>query len=150
MNKVLFEVSYLGNLYATFHVILAFCGLCFLLFGDKRIIKTSKKEGEIRIGSTSMKTSVIFLAVYILVMTKGYINTVVQYKTGNYIEVEGVVQNYHFNIRNGNKKVIVYIEQMIPKTAIAVENRYIGKRKEKRNPDMRLEMNRNIPLEEII
>ncbi|MDE7339642.1 MAG: hypothetical protein K2N80_03650 [Lachnospiraceae bacterium] len=97
-----------------------------------------------------MKTSVIFLAVYILVMTKGYINTVVQYKTGNYIEVEGVVQNYHFNIRNGNKKVIVYIEQMIPKTAIAVENRYIGKRKEKRNPDMRLEMNRNIPLEEII
>lgn len=195
MNKVLFEVSYLGNLYATFHVILTFCGLCFLLFGNKRIIKTSKKEGEIRIGSTSMKTSVIILAVYILVMTKGYINTVVQYKTGNYIEVEGVVQNYHFNsrgtdeyfilggvlfttqpigswgycqtrknggvivgngqhlriryIRNGNEKVIVYIEQMIPETAIAIENRYIGKRKEKRNPDVRPKIDRNIPLEEI-
>lgn len=40
------------------------------------------------------------------------------------------------------------IEQVIPETAIAIENRYIGK-KEKRNPDVRPKIDRNIPLEEI-
>lgn len=57
-------------------------------------------------------------------------------------------QRVRIGIFSGIKVHAEYIEQVIPETAIAIENRYIGK-KEKSNPDVRPEMNRNIPLEEI-
>lgn len=121
MNKVLFEVSYIGNGYAFCHVIIFFCVLCCLLFGDRRIIKTSRKEGEVRIGTTGMRASIVILAVYMIVLLKGYIGTVVQYKTGdcqtrkNGGVIVGNGQHLRIRyIRNGKEKVIVYIEQMIP------------------------------------
>lgn len=159
MGKVLFETSYIGSLYGFFHIILALCGFCLIIFYDKKVIKSSAKINK-RIARIDTKIILIILAIYIIVLVKGYVNVVIQYKTGNYIEVEGVVQNLHLNyrgtreyftldgvlfetsnisswgycqtrknggviagngqhlriryIRNGNEKVIVYIEQMIP------------------------------------
>lgn len=99
MNRVLFEVSYIGSLYGFFHVVLVFCGFCFFLFYNIKRTKISKKEGERRIARVDTKVYVVILAVYIIVLIKGYVNTVIQYKAGNYIKVEGVVQNLHLNYR---------------------------------------------------
>lgn len=163
MNKVLFEISYIGSLHGFFNTILFFCILIFLYFGSKRTAKDHKRKWDRKLAKIFMKIDMIIFVIYTISLVKGYIDTVLQYKTGHYIEIEGIVEGYSANlmnqrgpiesfalggvrfecsdgatwgycptrtnggviagngqhlriryIRNGDEKVIVYIEQMIP------------------------------------
>lgn len=83
MNRVLFEVSCIGNPYGLLTFIAILCGMLFM-------IGISIKRGYIR---QAVFVSVI-LIIYIATRCKSYYNVVVQYKNGHYIEIEGEVWSY--------------------------------------------------------
>lgn len=98
MNKVLFEVNWFGNLYGTGSILMGLCiGVIFLwgtIFNWKRV----KKEDAIKPIKALSKIMVIFAAVIMILVIVGisvdYVNIVVSYRNGNFIEIEGVVEDY--------------------------------------------------------
>lgn len=99
MNRVLFETSYM-NLSGFKFIIASVCMLLFfylcfmgLIKVDRRIRIKGKRIGVLRIIE---KVVLFFIIIYIVAVIEEYVSTVVRYKTGHYIEIEGVVENYSF------------------------------------------------------
>ncbi len=94
MHRALFEIGYFGSVYGLFHI---FCGLCaflFLCFCTKKIANTDEREENRVIAGTVTKAVMVFMILYLLFLVKSYINVVIPYQTGNYIQIEGVVRKY--------------------------------------------------------
>lgn len=83
MHRALFEVSYIGNLQGFLNIILGFV-IFFLLFFRVR------KENMIVV----MRIMIVFIAVHTVFLVKSYMDIVIAYKSGDYIEIEGTVKNY--------------------------------------------------------
>ena len=99
MDKVLFETSYMNPSGFKFIIasvcMLLFFYLCFmgLIKVDRRIRIKGKRIGVLRVIE---KVVLFFIIIYIVAVVEEYVSTVVRYKTGHYIEIEGVVENYSF------------------------------------------------------
>ena len=162
MNRVLYEVNSIWNFNGLPLIILEIgifiCTFILPLLKGVVIEKTDRRK--IGIGSPNIFTLVIVIA--LIISVKGYAGTVIQYKRGDFIEIEGAVEEYHFTskgrfpvetftldgvafkcpdgvwgyrpsrenggvvrgngqhlriryIPNKDEKVIVYIEQLMPK-----------------------------------
>lgn len=105
MNRVLFEVSHIGSLYGCFNIILAFCIDFFLYFRFREIARTDKRKQGRKLAGVITKVVIVFMVVYVIIFLKGYIDIVVQYRNGHYIEIEGVIEDYSSNLGNRRGKV---------------------------------------------
>lgn len=101
MNRVLFETGYM-NVEGFKHIIFVVCMILFLYclcfrglikVHRKRIIVKGQKSGIL---SILEKVVLFFIAILIIGMIGEYFDVVVKYKTGHYIEIEGVVEDYSF------------------------------------------------------
>ena len=96
MNRVLYEVGDIWNLYGLPMIILEICiFICtFILPLLKGVAIEKTDRRKIGIGPPNIFTFVTVIG--LIISIKGYAGTVIQYKHGDYIEVEGVVEEYHF------------------------------------------------------
>lgn len=99
MNRVLFETSYMSlpgfELILTVFFISLFLYLCFrgLIKVDIRMRMRGKRSGILNI----LEKAVLFIIiVFIVSVVWDYFDIVVKYKTGHYVEIEGVVEDYSF------------------------------------------------------
>lgn len=93
MNRILYEINSIWNFYGIPLIILEICFLILPFLKGVVVEKTDKRE--IRIGFPNIYVAVTLIAVILSI--KGYVSTVIQYKCGDYIEVEGVVEGYYFS-----------------------------------------------------
>ena len=100
MNRVLFEVSYIGNIYGLAHIVLGF-GIFLFLYFDLKRIKNDGQERDREIARVAEKVVIVIIVGYIISLIKGYMDIVVQYKNGHYIEIEGVTEDYVSNLGRG-------------------------------------------------
>ena len=113
MDKVLFETSYMNPSGFKFIIasvcMLLFFYLCFmgLIKVDRRIRIKGKRIGVLRVIE---KVVLFFIIIYIVAVVEEYVSTVVRYKTGHYIEIEGVVENYSYT--PGRKGTIFTIDDV--------------------------------------
>ena len=162
MNRVLYEVNSIWNFYGLPLIILEICiFICSLILPLLKGVVIEKADRR-KIGIGPPNIFMVVTVIALIISVKGYAGTVIQYKRGNYIEIEGVVEEYHFTstgrfpvetfmldgvdfkcpdgvwgyrpswgnggvvrgngqhlriryISNKNEKVIVYIEQVMPK-----------------------------------
>lgn len=100
MNRVLFETSYM-NVEGFKYIIFIFCVILFLYFIcfrglvkiHRRITMKGQKAGILILLE---KVVLFFIVIFIIGMIGEYCDVVVKYKTGNYVEIEGVVEDYSF------------------------------------------------------
>ena len=99
MNRVLFETNYMNpsgflSISVSICMVLLFY-LCLrgLIEIDKRVRRRGKKIKVLKIFE---KAILFFIIIFIVAVIEEYVGIVVQYKTGHYIEIEGVVENYSF------------------------------------------------------
>lgn len=85
MNKILFETSYIGNTYEILYIILFFFISFFLCFRLKKAVVT-----VIIIG---------LMMIYTIYLINSYIDVVIAYKNGDYVEIEGRVEDYYKSLR---------------------------------------------------
>lgn len=94
MHRILFETGYLGSVYGVFHIFLCLGIFLFLYFRMKKIAKTDERE-EVRVIAGAMsKVIIVSMVAYMIFLIKSYIDVVIPYKTGNYIQIEGAVRRY--------------------------------------------------------
>lgn len=100
MNKILFEVSYIGSP-SGFFKIMVFAGIWIigLTAGTKRRNISNTTSSKINISLNRIEyIATFFLTVFFLWIVIGLIitygETILGYKMGEYKEVEGVVENY--------------------------------------------------------
>ena len=102
MYRVLFEVSYIGNIYGLAHIVLGFGILLFLYFSIRGIARTEDKRVQGReLARVLEKVVLVIIVGYIISLIKGYMDIVVQYKSGHYVEIEGVTEDYVSNLGRG-------------------------------------------------
>ena len=94
MNRVLFEVSYIGSWRTYFIIIIALCIFSFLYFRFRGIDRTDQSEKGRKIAGVITKVLRIFIVIYVFFLIKGYMDIVIQYKMGHYVEIEGTVDSY--------------------------------------------------------
>ena len=94
MNRVLFEVSYIGSWRTYFIIIIALCIFSFLYFRFRGIERTDQSEKGRKIAGVITKVLRIFIVIYVFFLIKGYMDIVIQYKMGHYVEIEGTVDSY--------------------------------------------------------
>lgn len=93
MNRILYEVNFAGNIERWLVMI---WGIGILVVGGAVQRKNGKiKEGD-RIAITIVMIAVI--AVNAIGVVVGWVGTLIPYKSGHYVEIEGVVQDYHSNL----------------------------------------------------
>lgn len=85
MNKVLFETSYIGNVYEVLYIILFFSISLFLCFRLKKAVVTVFIIG--------------LMMIYTIYMLNTYKDVVIAYKKGDYVEIEGRVEDYRKSLR---------------------------------------------------
>ena len=101
MNRVLYETGYM-NVEGFKRIFLGVCVIAFLYVLCLRgLIKVHRKriivKGQ-RSGILSILEKIVLLYIVLLIigMIGEYFDIVVKYKTGHYIEIEGVVEDYSF------------------------------------------------------
>lgn len=98
MGKVLFEVSYIGNPQIFFVITSIILGIILLLIDMKRKEKKYNANAEECVGyKVDRIGSIIFLVFFsILLIALGitYDSVVLEYKRGNFCEVEGRVEEF--------------------------------------------------------
>lgn len=100
MNSVLFETSYI-TVEGFKHIIYIVCLIAFLyclcfrgmIKIHRKRVMNGKKSGIL---SILEKIVLLFIIALIIGMIGEYSDVVVKYKSGRYIEIEGVVENYSF------------------------------------------------------
>ena len=93
MNKVLFETSYIGSPGVWFSTISFFV---FFIFAFFKFRKDNTIEKDNRIIITASIIAIMIMCTIFMIIK--YANTAVRYKSGNYVEIEGVVQDYFSNL----------------------------------------------------
>jgi hypothetical protein len=113
MNRVLFETNYMNpsgflSISVSICMVLLFY-LCLrgLIEIDKRVRRRGKKIKVLKIFE---KAILFFIIIFIVAVIEEYVGIVVQYKTGHYIEIEGVVENYSYT--PGRKGTIFTIDDV--------------------------------------
>lgn len=96
MDRVLFETSYIGSVVGILHIIFVFGLFFFSYFQLKKIADTDERERDRKMTKRMIKAAKAFIAIYAIILVKDYIDVVVQYKIGNYMEIEGAVYSYSF------------------------------------------------------
>lgn len=94
MNRVLFETGYLGDIRGNATIMLYLAVLLLFYFWWKWEAKREKKEKAAKLMSVASKGMLVYLIIEILVLIESYINIVLPYKNGDYVEIEGVVEDY--------------------------------------------------------
>ena len=93
MNRILYEVSFVGNIQRWLVMIF---GISILVVGGVIQKRNGKIKEEERIAITIVMIAVI--AVNAIGVVVGWMGTLIPYKNGHYVEIEGVVQDYHSNL----------------------------------------------------
>lgn len=93
MNKVLFETAYMGDIRGIMLTVLGFGGLLLLYLKIKSDAKTEKREKEAAIFTVVAKGVFVMIAMGLVSLIKEYKDVVITYKNGNYVEIEGIVEN---------------------------------------------------------
>ena len=94
MNKVLFETAYMGDIRGIMLTVLGFGGLLLLYLKIKSDAKTEKREKEASLFTVVAKGVFVMIAMGLVSLIKEYKDVVITYKNGNYVEIEGTVENY--------------------------------------------------------
>lgn len=95
MGRVLYEVSFIGNIQNWFGIIFS---IGILIVGVATQRKNSKMDRSMRIAITTIM--IAFIAIYARVVLISCAGTLIPYKNGHYIEIEGAVQDYSPNFGN--------------------------------------------------
>lgn len=95
MNQVLFETGYMGDITENMSSILVFGGLFLLYLKVKSDAKTEKREKVASIFTVVAKGILIYIVIGLVSSIKGYKEVVIPYKNGNYVEIEGTVEDYY-------------------------------------------------------
>lgn len=97
MSRVLFELSYIGDIRGNISKVSVFIVLFFVYFNARKMAKTDKREDNRELARVVTKIIIVIMLVYTVFVIKKYIDVVIAYKGGNYIEVEGPVEGYHYS-----------------------------------------------------
>lgn len=100
MNKVLFETAYMGDIRGIMLTVLGFGGLLLLYLKIKSDAKTEKREKEAAIFTVVAKGVFVMIAMGLVSLIKEYKDVVITYKNGNYVEIEGTVENYSTSLKD--------------------------------------------------
>lgn len=93
MNRILYEVNFAGNI-QRWLVLLS--GVIILIIGVAIQRKNDKIKEEERILTTIVM--IAFIAINAIGVVVGCVGTLIPYKKGYYVEIEGVIQDYHSNL----------------------------------------------------
>lgn len=93
MNRILYEVNFAGNI-QRWLVLLS--GVIILIIGVAVQRKNDKIKEEERILTTIVM--IAFIAINAIGVVVGCVGTLIPYKKGHYVEIEGVIQDYHSNL----------------------------------------------------
>lgn len=119
MNEVLFEVSYIGSPNGFFAIIMT---LILWTIAWLYLIKR-KFTAETKFGFETDRVASIFWGIILLWMLEnfimGYLEIVPKYKSGNYREVEGIVENYEEGIKGDESFTINGVEFEVGRHAAA-------------------------------
>lgn len=100
MNKVLFEVNWFGNIYSFLWIIstvvLLILGLCIL------VRERHKYNGKLAGVMLAFWIFIVLTTTVHLIIQ--YNCVVIQYKKGNYMEVEGTVENFSRRPKSGHQR----------------------------------------------
>lgn len=93
MNKILYEVNFTGNIQSWLGMI---WGIIILVVW----VATQRKNGRIKEGDRIAITIIIIVVIAInsIGVVVGCVGTLIPYKNGHYVEIEGVVQDYYSNL----------------------------------------------------
>lgn len=98
MNKILFEVSYIGNPQILLDIAIIILGIILTIIDMKRKKKKYNANLESRIGYKIEQIGnvimLVFLSGLIIALGITYGSTVLKYKRGNYREVKGRVEEF--------------------------------------------------------
>lgn len=95
MNQVLFETGYMGDIRGNMLLISGFGGLLLFYLKMKSDAKTEKREEVAKLTCLAAKGLLACIVIGIAALIKGYKDIVISYKSGNYVEIEGVVEDYY-------------------------------------------------------
>lgn len=98
MNKVLFEVNWIGNIYGFAHIILT---VGAFIFGLCVLVRRREYKGKLE--RVMFAFWIFMLVATITHLIIQYDRVVIQYKKGNYIEIEGTVENFSGRPKSGHK-----------------------------------------------
>lgn len=93
MNRILYEVNFAGNI-QRWLVLLS--GVIILIIWVAIQRKNDKIKEEERILTTIVM--IAFIAINAIGVVVGCVGTLIPYKKGYYVEIEGVIQDYHSNL----------------------------------------------------
>lgn len=106
MNRVLFEVSYIGN-WRTYVMIILFFGIfIFLCLRLREIAGAVQNRKAKKIEKVAKIFLIVWTVMFIISLIEGYINIVIPYKNGDYIEIEGTV-DYYYVYKGGDEYIIL-------------------------------------------
>ena len=100
MNKVLFETAYMGDIRGIMLTVLGFGGLLLFYLKIKSDAKTEKREKEASLFTVVAKGVFVMIAMGLVSLIKEYKDVVITYKNGNYVEIEGTVENYSTSLKD--------------------------------------------------
>ena len=92
MNRILYEVSFMGNIQSWLGIIWS---IVILIVWLAIQTKNGKIEKNGRIAITLIMIAV--MAIYTIAVVVGYVGKLIPYKNGRYIEIKGVVEGYSSN-----------------------------------------------------
>lgn len=99
MNKVLFEIRHMGDISGNIQLIVGAAALILLYFWAKSNENKAKREKDAKLFSTVSKVVLTYIVLLMVFRIKDYKDIVISYKNGNYVEIEGTVENYSTSLK---------------------------------------------------
>lgn len=101
VHRVLFEVNYIGSIHGFAMIVFSLFICLFLYFRAKTLEKAGRTEFDRKMLRIFAGMALFFLIVITIGMIKGYADIILRYKSGHYVEIEGIVEDYFFNRGKG-------------------------------------------------
>ena len=100
MNKVLFETAYMGDIRGIMLTVLGYGGLLLFYLKIKSNAKIEKRENVASLFTVVAKGVLVMSVIGLVSLIKEYKDVVITYKNGNYVEIEGTVENYSTSLKD--------------------------------------------------
>ena len=100
MNKVLFETAYMGDIRGIMLTVLSYGGLLLFYLKIKSNAKIEKRENVGSLFTVVAKGVLVMSVIGLVSLIKEYKDVVITYKNGNYVEIEGTVENYSTSLKD--------------------------------------------------
>ena len=100
MNKVLFETAYMGDIRGIMLTVLSYGGLLLFYLKIKSNAKIEKRENVASLFTVVAKGVLVMSVMGLVSLIKEYKDVVITYKNGNYVEIEGTVENYSTSLKD--------------------------------------------------